>query len=226
MAFLDEKFDGLLPVATGKIPKGTASQLLTPPTVEPVTVSQFKNNLRIPESLTTMDATITRLLVTSRRVLEAYTQMGFVSQKWRQIQNVVSRQVELLRRPVLSVDEVRSIPNFDDDTEVIFPASSYIKSGVDSSKPSFQPAYLLARSTWPTHRGWKSFIIEFTVGFGTTADAVPQNIQDAILLYAGHLYENPEGEGEGLKSLRGELTGGNIPADVTLLLEEYMLWRV
>jgi uncharacterized phiE125 gp8 family phage protein len=53
------------------------------PAVEPVTLAEAKNHLRLDADLTTDDTLVTMLIAAARRYAESYTGRSFVAQGWR-----------------------------------------------------------------------------------------------------------------------------------------------
>lgn len=65
-----------------------------------------------------------------------------------------------------------------------------IRYNVDISENSPGRVKLRTGYTWPTHREFASFIIEYKVGYGDAATDVPEGINQGILQLIAHLYEN------------------------------------
>lgn len=57
--------------------------------------------------------------------------------------------------------------------------------------------------SWPTHRNFSSFWVEFIAGYGDAATDVPEGLKQGILQLLSHLYENRGAEEipKGLKAL-------------------------
>ncbi len=49
--------------------------------------------------------------------------------------------------------------------------------------------------SWPAHRGFASFIIEFKAGYGDAGSDVPEGLKQGISVLIAHMYENRGGEG-------------------------------
>lgn len=82
------------------------------------------------------------------------------------------------------------------------------------SRVSLRPGH-----SWPAHRGFASFIVEFIAGHGDDSDAVPETMRKAMLLYIGSLYENRGGIG----ASKGQVAS---VVDPKLLLAPYKVWRL
>lgn len=63
---------------------------------------------------------------------------------------------------------------------------------VDTAQNSYGRVKLRSGYTWPTHRGFASFIVEFNVGYGDAASDVPDGLKQAILKLVAHLYTERE----------------------------------
>jgi len=61
---------------------------------------------------------------------------------------------------------------------------------VDISQNSPGRVKLRSGYTWPTHRGFASFLIEFNVGFGDTATDIPGTLKQGMQQLVAYLYEN------------------------------------
>jgi len=83
---------------------------------------------------------------------------------------------------------------------------------VDASMNSYGRVKLRSGHSWPSHRGFASFIVEFIVGYGDAATDVPAVLKQAILQLIAHLYENRESI--------------EIPAGVKVLLWAFKIMRI
>jgi uncharacterized phiE125 gp8 family phage protein len=227
MAFFDEVFEGLIPVGSANIPKGMELTMTSAPTVEPVTLDELKTAMRYPLTLTQQDANLTKLLIGARLSIEALTRTLLVTQTWTQTQNAAARQLEIARKPVQSISKIEVIPNMDADTPMLVPASHYITSGIGIPEPGAMPnkGLILARSVWPTSRGWKGFIITFVGGFGDTAADVPEDLKDAVTALAVHRFENPDGSIGTVRIASAIDVYGSVPPEIFSKCARYMEWR-
>jgi len=66
---------------------------------------------------------------------------------------------------------------------------------IDLSENSPGRVKLRDGCTWPDHRGFASFIIEFKGGYGDAATDVPEALKQALFVLIAHMYENRGGEG-------------------------------
>lgn len=172
-------------------------KLVTPPTAEPVTLEAFKDHQRISHS--DEDARLTGLLQAARAYCENYLSMAFVTQTWRQTYDrfpnycdTTRNEMRIGRPPLVSVSSVTYTNSTGGTTTV---ASSDYRVDADARPGRITPAY---GATWPTGINQQSAAVNvtFIAGFSSsTPEAValtPAPIKQAILMMAGHLYENRE----------------------------------
>jgi len=188
-----------------------------------ISIDRVKEVLRIPLEDTTQDFALRLFLKAATLKLEETTTAIIMKSKFRQVMSGAPRVVELLTYPLISVDSVKVIANETNDTPVLVISSTY---GIASET-------IFSRSVWPTHRDYKSFIIEYYAGFGNNAtssdadilaaqESVPEDLVLAVALYTGHLYENREGQ-----DLEGRFESmyiryGSMPPMVAELIEPYI----
>ncbi len=177
------------------------SNLITAPGVEPITLDELKEHLRLDTS--SDDTYLTNLITASREYLEGKTWIGFIEQT-RLIaidyENIIAESyydgnylysyygspaIELPLYPLISVE---SIVYYDkENSSSVFDSSNY---QVDIySKPG--RVYLNDSVTWPTNlRARNSIEITYKVGFGATAASCPNDIKQALLIICADWYEN------------------------------------
>jgi len=198
--------------------------LITPPAVEPVTLTELKAHARID---TSADDALAAMLITAARLwAESYTRRAFMTQTWRLSLDAwpESSVVELPRPPLTNVDEITTYD--DNDAGTIWGAENYY---VDTGN---EPGRLALRAgrTWPVPtRAVKGISIDFTAGYGTTASDVPEAIKLAIKQLAAHWYEH-RGEAVVMGSSRHDAvanqTGVNMPLVIQALLDPYTIRSV
>ncbi len=187
--------------------------LTTAPTVEPVTVTEAKQHLRIDDSFYEYETDlIAALIQTARELAEQHTRRAFITQTWTINLDgwPAGDEVVLPFSELISVTSVKHYDN--DDTESTF--TDYSVDTGDGGR-----IVLDSGSTWPTEelRPRSPIAIIFVAGYGAAASAVPKSIKQAILMMVGHLYENRE------RVIIG--TGVNeIPFAVDDLLRSYRWW--
>src|SRR5690349_12950644 len=69
--------------------------LITPPMVEPVSLAELKEFLRLDGSDTSQDSTIQSLALAARMHSEAYTKKRFITQSWRLLMDFFPGYIDL-----------------------------------------------------------------------------------------------------------------------------------
>jgi len=154
-------------------------QLITPPSLEPVTLADAKLHLKV--DTTDDDALIARLITAARVRAEWHTGRAFVTQSWILWNDCWSERVEIPLPPLQSVAAVTVYaPN---GTATAIDPSAY---AVDAAS---QPARILFGCIPPTAlRAINAVAIAFGAGYGDAADDVPAPVCEAILEIVAELY--------------------------------------
>ena len=194
---------------------------ITPPAVEPVTLSQAKQFCVVDESFTADDALIAGFITAARVQAENYTRRAFFNQQWRLSldrfpifwsRNTVKSTTDnyypyqyffegltiLIPKPhTISIDSVTYVDTTG-TTQTL--TSDYWFTDYDSEPARMIPARMIPAlgTYWPTVSVYVpgSVKITFTCGSygdGVTANTCPANVQTAICLLASHFYVNREG---------------------------------
>jgi uncharacterized phiE125 gp8 family phage protein len=165
-------------------------QVVTPPAVEVVTLSEAKSHLRVPHNAD--DAYITRTIIAAREQCEHELNRAIGEQSMLLLldefpTNVygIDEAIELPITPVVGIDAVR----YYDDAGVltVVDPSNY---AVDTGQA---PAWLLAANdfAWPvTDDRANAVQIEYTAGWAPVA--CPASIKQWMLMMIGSMYENRE----------------------------------
>lgn len=164
--------------------------LITPPTVEPVSLTEAKAHLRI--DIADDDTLIGSLITAARSHLEntARPKLAMINQTWEYIADSWPGGDTLELRPY-PLQSVTSITYTDPDAAAtVLASSNYV---VDTYT---QPGRLRLKTAanWPgtTLRELNGLAIRFVAGYGAAGSAVPIQLRQAILLLVGHWYENRE----------------------------------
>ncbi len=163
-----------------------ALDIVTQPTVEPLTTAEAKSHLRIDSS--TEDTLIAAYVTAARAYYEEATWRALVTQTWAlRLEQWPDGECLLLPRPPLQ--SVTSIAYTDSDGQAqTMSSSDYVVYAQDPGR-----IWLGYNKTWPTAtlRPGPSITITFVAGYGLAA-AVPEIDKQAIRLIIGHFYENRE----------------------------------
>ena len=171
-------------------PSAAITQLVTAPTVEPITAAEAKEHMRVDGS--DEDALITLCLTAARERVEKEIRRGLIKQKWTAYITGdigTALPVELPKAPLMGAEtfvvEYRST------------AGTWTE-WTDFLKQSYrEPALLwiteqpgdIDSPLSPQDAVWR---VTFWAGYGTTAAAVPGPIRHAVLLLTAHLFERRE----------------------------------
>lgn len=154
--------------------------LVRPPAVEPVSLAQAKAQLRLDHDAE--DDLVAALIPAARGLVEHRTRRGLVDQGWRLALDRWPRRgpVRLAPRPVISVDAVTV---FDGD------GTPHVLAEADTDVDLAGGRLLPGPSARQPGRTLNGIEIDYSCGYGETADAVPEPLRQAILLLVGHWFE-------------------------------------
>lgn len=173
------------------------SVLTVAPTVEPLSVQEVKDNLKITGN--DDNDQLLRLIKSARLWCEGYTNRSFIKQTrtqymddfWQPSEYRPVRErsaIELLQGPLLSVSgtTVISVKYYDeDDVLQTMTSSDY---WIDDKRPIPR---IYVKDSWPTTKVRPNAVeIAYWAGYGTAASDVPAYFKDAMHMYIAHCYEN------------------------------------
>lgn len=166
---------------------------ITPPALEPVSLSDFKLQAHI--TFTEQDALYTSYLKAGRMVAEDYQRKSFITQIWELSLDIVPHNpIKLLRGPVQSLVSVK-VYDGDNTESTVDNSNFFLDNSGDVARLS-----LTDDGGWPIldYRYTSCVVIRYTTGYGLTASEVPEYIKQAILLYASHMDDNRAGDLQGI----------------------------
>lgn len=180
------------------------------PDTEPISVADVRTHRKLYADDTSQDGMIGIMIPMAREFAEHHTSRAFVSQQWRATldafpgagvlptshiaaaawrpQHPLSPEILLDKGPLISVQAVSYI-DINGDAQTLVADTDYI---VDASGlvPRITPA---PGKTWPvTQSRMAAVTIDVTVGYGTTANAVPAGLRHWLLVRVGTVFENRE----------------------------------
>jgi uncharacterized phiE125 gp8 family phage protein len=176
-----------------------ALRLITAPTVEPVTLTEAKAHCIVEH--TSDDTIITGFIAAARRHIEWRINRPIMRQKWRLYLDQFCDPIDLLKRPVISIDAVNYIDS-DGVTQVLGGATSPINPSayysLDVANGFMRKAY---GANYPTPRAQPQAVwVDFWAGLADTSTSpqgrAPEDIRSAVLLLTGHLYEHRESQSD------------------------------
>lgn len=161
--------------------------LVTPPTLEPVSLAEAKAHCRIDSSED--DAFVVGYLLAARQHVEVYTRRALMRQTWDMTLDSSWPDIIVVPKPpLISVASV-SYVDANGVTQVLSPATYQVSTGGIEGR--------IARAYgqyWPSVRPltFDTITVRFTCGYGTNPGDIPEPIRQAMLLLIGHWNENRE----------------------------------
>jgi len=169
-----------------------ALTLITPPAVEPVTLQEAKDHLRVDGA--EEDALISEAIAAARLALDGpdgWLERALITQTWDWTFDGFPDGD--LAPPLPPLQSVASIAYVDPaGTIQTLPASAYKVSLGGGRRPRIAPAY---GTSWPVSRAEIDAVkVRLVAGFGLAPASVPAPIRAALLLLIGHLHAQRETE--------------------------------
>ncbi len=185
----------------------------TAPSVEPVTVSEFKTYARVDG--TDDDVLIESLVEAARDYAEEYQSRQLITATWTQTFDAFpDEEILLARSPAQSVSSITYVDTA--GTSQTW-SSDYYDVETSGEVGRVQPAY---GEVFPTTRDqMEAVTVTFVAGYGDATTDVPESTKTAIKILALHWYESREPVITGV-------TVTNVPMSVNLLLDKERVWNV
>lgn len=176
---------------------------------EPISLSELKLHLRIDSS--EEDALLDVILKAARQKAESYTGRKFVTSTFQMTLSEFPEEVELHPSPVISIDSV----SYKNGNNI----SQTLSSGVYSLDNTIDPSqfYLEYNQSFPSTLSVRDAVtINYTCGYADD-DSIPAPVKAAILLIAGHLYEN--------RQIVSTMQTYEVPMTASYLLDPYRIMK-
>lgn len=152
---------------------------ITPPAVEPLSLSEVKTFLRIDGS--DEDSILATLISTARIIAEELTGKALITQSWKlAYDHTLPPCVMLPNRPVQSITSVVSVSDIEAST-TISSGTYYLNASRDT----------LMFESIPSGRRIE---ISYVSGYGNAATDVPADIRQAMLVHVATLYEHRDSQ--------------------------------
>ena len=157
------------------------------PAAEPITLPQALAHLREVSDAGELDAYVTRLIIVAREACEVRTERTLITTPWRLKLDAFPAcgAIELLQPPVIAVQSL-SYLDADGVSQTINPAD-YV---VDTAS---EPGWLVPApdKTWPATQSGaiNAVTVDYTAGYGATADAVPEQLKQWMLCAIQHMHD-------------------------------------
>lgn len=160
------------------------ASLVTGPTVEPVTLAEVREHLRISD--TNSDAALAGLIFTARVDAEGQLRRALITQTWRMtIDGAWPLRIEFPVQPVQSVSSITYVDTAG-ATQTLASDQYVLKESGADGIAYIVPAYGV---TWPAIRDIAQAItVTFVAGYGNPGD-VPQPIRTALMFHVELLYD-------------------------------------
>jgi uncharacterized phiE125 gp8 family phage protein len=188
-------------------------QITVEPAEEPITLAEAKAHCRVDWS--DDDTIIGAYITAARKFCEHYANRVFITQTWRQNENVFSEPIMLAVNPVQSITSVKYYDT--DDAQQTLSSSNYqvdiasdearIYEGVSAGYPSISLDVI------------NPIEIIMVSGYGLAA-AVPEDIKSAIKIMTDFFYENRDMVNVPVASMATQIP---IPSAVYSILNSYRL---
>lgn len=166
-------------------------QVITPPSVLPVTVAEFREQLRLPCLNQEDDDYLKNILAAATKFAEKYTHLTFIDTGYLTYRtgftaNCYSAECFELRKAPFS--SLTSIQYLVADTLTIVASSVYYVTASND----YSSVFLKDGETWPTDADIRlqNIQIKFVAGYGASPDDVPEDIKMAIMQHGVAIYEN------------------------------------
>lgn len=188
----------------------------------PVSLETVKDHLNMTSTI--KDTDISAKIAVATGAVETVLNIALMEQTWVESWDEPGAIVKFQVMPNLSLTSIKYIASRDADTEVLIDPATYI----------VEDDAVLCRTTWPTHRGWRSFKVTHTAGYKAkgAADAaalaaaraaIPQDLVHVVTMLAAYLYENREGQGFEAQFV-ANAARGQLPPMVTQFITPYIKW--
>jgi uncharacterized phiE125 gp8 family phage protein len=165
-------------------------KVVTPPSVEPVSLAELRQHMRVFAQDDDEDAYITALGKAAREYLEVRTCRSFVTQTIDAtldgFPESSSLPIKLLYPPLQSVESVSYVDG-DGATQTLAEGDYTVVSGTPGL---VMPAF---GKSWPAASVRPgSVVVRFVAGYGDDADSVPETAKLLIKILAGTWYDRRE----------------------------------
>lgn len=162
-------------------------KLITAATLDPVTVTELKSQLRI--TTTSQDTMLGLLIKAATQHVEDYLRYSIMPSTWDLYLDSFNSDIWIQKIPVSAITHVKYI-NSEGVLTTLTVDVDYVID-IDSKPARIYTAY---SKSWPSTRSiYNCVVVRFVAGYASSAD-VPERLKQAILMLAASLYENPSDE--------------------------------
>jgi uncharacterized phiE125 gp8 family phage protein len=164
-------------------------ELVTGPSVWPLSVDEAKSHLRVDH--TTDDTYIESLIKAATTIAERFQNRQYITQTWKVTMDYFPPNGYAIQLPIAPVSSITSITYTDSAGNAQTWSASEYQTDTTGALTRILPAY---GYDYPTTQVDKlaAVVVTFVVGYGATSASVPDNIKHAIRLILGDLYNHRE----------------------------------
>lgn len=163
-------------------------RVVTPPSLEPISVEEAKEHLRIDGF--DEDSYIDSLIVTAREWAEKCQRRALITQTLRYSCDAfpTGREIELPRPSLQSVTSI-AYKDKDGNVHTLDPATYAVDTESIVGRVVLMPG-----ASWPTFEAYpvNAVSITYEAGYGDAPSDVPQRTKQAMFLLVGYWYANRE----------------------------------
>lgn len=164
-----------------RVTRNRLLQCITPPSVEPVTLTEAKLYMRIDN--TDDDTLITDLITAARQTCESWLRRSLINQTWKLVFDYgIPPLVGLPMGPVNSISSV--VITNQDTTTVTSDSSTYWLNAAQNAMVMVGPLI-----------GFR-IAITYNTGYGADETAVPRPIKQGLLSHISYMYDSRAESGE------------------------------
>lgn len=182
---------------------------LTPPALEPVTLAEAKQHLRV--DISTDDAYIASLITAAREWCEGYCDQTFVHTRYRMTLDSFPTEIELPRPPMATSGTVTAVIvtyTLENQSTAVLAANQY-RVDREATPGVIRTLY---NGSWPSHLlDYNAVTVSWWGGAGPTGASVSQRFKSAVLWLVGMWYER--------RMAADAVTMSEIPFGVKALLD-------
>ncbi len=183
--------------------------VLNRPTLEPVTLAEAKQHLRVDTS--TDDAYIASLITAAREWCEGYCDQTFIHTRYRMTLDSFPTEIELPRPPMATSGTVTAVIvtyTLENQSTAVLAANQY-RVDREATPGVIRTLY---NGSWPSHLlDYNAVTVSWWGGAGPTGSSVSQRFKSAILWLVGMWYER--------RMAADAVTMSEIPFGVKALLD-------
>jgi hypothetical protein len=141
--------------------------LITPATIEPITLDEVKQKLRLVGN-NDFDTELTRMIIVAREMCENITGRDLINKTYK-------------GSKLKSISSVKYY--FNNVLTTLSPSSYYFTNSTDYAK-------LVFTENFTVDNRLQAIEIEFVAGYGTTVNTIPTSLKEAMLSFIDWLFNN------------------------------------